>query len=412
MPREFDLEPEKSFDEKSFHERTGRILLAVFAALCYVLIIIFAVYAIEIGYLTFNRDEETLPKAFGYVQIVAMYVFMVLSQRDFVFCDHSRHERIWNDYPSNAETDFFGRIFYSLKSVDFWIVSGIFSLLGALCLKKLVYNVFELETGSFLPMLVIFTLPSLAVAFLVDSSLIRALTAVDDRDQVRSKRKNRFVRILKDTAVWAFSFFLLGILVVDLSTLIQGLVVFILTYGLAAAGIAAALFAVIFAIRSLRAMLKRKKFFAKLDKVCEGTGSSYTVHGRPYLSAVSNRIKSHLVIEHDGDRIFCVLAASPHGFAKMMFPYGETKVIVRRSLNFRRVEMFGYNINYDYTLDEGYDAYLCLVNPVPVGGVFAVDHGVVVEVDTGISTGPWTVFSGSGVCNYISRNLSFTKDYR
>lgn len=154
--------------------------------------------------------------------------------------------------------------------------------------------------------------------------------------------------------------------------------------------------------RSVRAILKRRKFLKRLKKLCKEKKYKLSKIRHPYLSIFSPNNGEDFSVYIGKRRYSCkLIAATRHGTPLFIFPNatGVFNIVIR----FLRIEIISYSKSFSY----GYEAEgkkILIVNPLPYK--FCTNYGArIVELDHGDNVGEFEVYGATAFINALDRDI-------
>ena len=163
----------------------------------------------------------------------------------------------------------------------------------------------------------------------------------------------------------------------------------------------AVLFGSVWALAALRALRIRRRLFKGLKNLAEECGFQIKAVKRPYSSLFRYRDGVNLQIIANEKTYDCQLFSAMRRHYEIFFSETGT-VCCRRSVRFRRVELFSFTSQYQVE-PTGENTRLCIVCPVPKI-IYAGNEQWHRPIDTGERIGDYYVFTSTGVLNALRRN--------
>lgn len=161
------------------------------------------------------------------------------------------------------------------------------------------------------------------------------------------------------------------------------------------------LFGGVWLLAALRALRIRRKLFKGLKELGEECGFRIQELKHPYSSIFRHRDGTNFQIEAYGKTYDCKLFSAMRRHFELFFAEDGT-VCCRRSVRFRRVELFSFTSEY-HLEPPGEHTRLCIVCPVPKV-IYAGNQQWHRPIDTGERIGDYYVFTSTGVLNALRRN--------
>lgn len=161
------------------------------------------------------------------------------------------------------------------------------------------------------------------------------------------------------------------------------------------------IFGSVWLLAALRALRIRRKLFKGLKELGEECGFRLQEVKHPYSSLFRYCDGTNFQIEAYGKTYDCKLFSAMRRHYELFFAENGT-VCCRRSVRFRRVELFSFTSEY-HVGAAGEHTRLCIVCPVPKV-IYAGNQQWHRPIDTGERIGDYYVFTSTGVLNALRRN--------
>ena len=184
-----------------------------------------------------------------------------------------------------------------------------------------------------------------------------------------------------------------------------------------------------FALRYLRALRIRRKFWQNLRKRCEKCGFSLSPVRRPYRSVWRITEGKDFTVSANGKTYSCKMLAglsrsnamslSPDGIAHVIHAWG-LRILPGRRMHtsaeflggagralgggrwYQKLEIFRFTTKTDFSF-EGEGQRILIVNPVP-HALFAGTENRARPIDNGDTVGPYKIFTGTAFLNALERD--------
>ena len=152
---------------------------------------------------------------------------------------------------------------------------------------------------------------------------------------------------------------------------------------------------------ALRAMRIRRRFVKNLGKLCAEYGFEIEWMKRPYLSLFRYRSGANFRLHANGKTYDGKFFGAMRRHWDMYFHESGT-LKTRRALRFRRIEIFCFTSEYDFSFESAYER-VCIVAPVPKA-ISAGNDRWHRPIDTGAKIGDYRIFSSTGFLNALMRD--------
>ncbi len=164
------------------------------------------------------------------------------------------------------------------------------------------------------------------------------------------------------------------------------------------------LFGVIpFLIKLFASLLKRRKFFSRLKRVCKEHDCSLSKIKRPYASLFKQKREANFDFELDGVKYAVRMLRAKNRYTPIfMYESGQGAYVT--IVKFSKVELFRFYSWFDFSFDAAPDVKkLLVINPVPQR-IFVEFEGRDVLIDNNDRVGEYKIFSGTALVNSIDRH--------
>lgn len=408
-------------DSKKALPYLRKILLTTIAFWGYILICNVCFIMVEFFYVsldTLDTPTVTVPQNVSGWQTVICYAAFIPLFYDFLVCDRVSQNEYVRSIQALESFSYKNEIKGLIRNTDFLFGSAtlVFWSLIATPMFSVFLDCFGVpaDLNSFykrLIVLVIFTLPAVlmyAVASVM--SRRRWFSSKGCYNPDEAVKSIYALKLLKNTVIWIVDFLLAVYLIFIARYTVEPLNRGLGRYYMPAIKFLAVLAVALFFYRRIRALIKQYLFIKKLKTFCKDNKLNLRLPQSPYFSVLKQEVQSFSV-SNKLMTFNCLLVPSVIRKIPLYFK-GDNEIIRAHTYYFFKIALFTTTKTVSYSFNELPENIpqnnIIVISPIP-REIFIGAVGNAIPADNGSETSSAVIYSGSALCNYISRLLDNEK---